>query len=201
VAGVALERDVPFACVPYGTRNHFARDAGIDRRDPLGALAVFEGTERAIDAGRAGDRVFLNNVSIGVYAQLVHRREHARRRRELAAAAHAVVLAMRADPLEATLDGRPLPARIVLVASNHYRLDLFSLGERDRLDEGLLHLYAAEGVLPASWHEHTAEHFALDFAGHRVPAAIDGEPVTLETPIEFRIESRKLRLLLPPSQE
>jgi diacylglycerol kinase family enzyme len=201
VAGVALERGVPFVCVPYGTRNHFARDAGIERRDPLGALAAFDGTERAIDAGRAGDRVFLNNVSIGVYAQLVHRREHTGRRRELAVAAHALALALRAEPLDATVDGRPLPARIVLVASNHYRLDLFSLGERNRLDEGLLHLYAADGILPATWHEQAAERFDLDFVGHRVPAAVDGEPVTLDTPVEFRIEPRKLRLLLPPSQE
>src|SRR5439155_26823580 len=34
VAGVAIERDLPFVCVPYGTRNHFARDLGLDRDDP-----------------------------------------------------------------------------------------------------------------------------------------------------------------------
>ena len=31
VAEVALERDVPFVCIPFGTRNHFARDLGLDR--------------------------------------------------------------------------------------------------------------------------------------------------------------------------
>ena len=29
VAGVAVERDLPFACIPFGTRNHFARDVGL----------------------------------------------------------------------------------------------------------------------------------------------------------------------------
>ena len=38
------------------------------------------GEERRIDVGRANDRLFLNNVSLGVYARLVHRREHHRRR-------------------------------------------------------------------------------------------------------------------------
>jgi diacylglycerol kinase family enzyme len=201
VAGVACERDVPFVCVPYGTRNHFARDVGLDPDDVLGSLAAFEGTERRIDVGRAGERLFLNNVSLGVYAHLVHRREHRRRRREVLAAARALALALRADPLDATLDGRALSARILLVANNHYSLDLFSLGERERLDDGLLHLYAAEGVLPGTWHERTAERFTLDVAGHRVDAAIDGEPVSLETPVEFRIEPGALALLVPPARE
>ena len=42
VAAVAIERDVPFVCIPFGTRNHFARDLGLDRDDPLGALAAFD---------------------------------------------------------------------------------------------------------------------------------------------------------------
>jgi diacylglycerol kinase family enzyme len=201
VASVACERGVPFVCVPYGTRNHFARDAGLDRGDALAALDAFQGEERPIDVGRAGERLFLNNVSLGVYAHLVHRRERGRRRREVLAAARALALALRAEPLRATLDGQPLDARIVLVANNHYSLDLFSLGERERLDDGRLHLYAAEGLLPAKWHERTATEFTLDVAGHCVEAAIDGEPVTLETPIEFRIEPGALRLLVPPAGE
>ena len=31
VAGVAIERDLPFVCIPFGTRNHFARDVGLDQ--------------------------------------------------------------------------------------------------------------------------------------------------------------------------
>src|SRR3954452_20133836 len=81
VAEAALERGVPFACIPFGTRNHFARDLGLDRDDPVAALdALVDGRELRIDVGRANDRLFLNNVSLGVYAHLVHRREHHRRR-------------------------------------------------------------------------------------------------------------------------
>ena len=50
VAEVAIEQDVPFVCIPFGTRNHFARDLGLDRSDPLGALAAFDdGVERRVD--------------------------------------------------------------------------------------------------------------------------------------------------------
>jgi predicted polyphosphate/ATP-dependent NAD kinase len=34
VAAVAIEAELPFVCVPAGTRNHFARDLGLDRADP-----------------------------------------------------------------------------------------------------------------------------------------------------------------------
>ena len=47
VAEAALELDAAFVCVPFGTRNHFARDLGLDRGDPLAALAAFaDGIER-----------------------------------------------------------------------------------------------------------------------------------------------------------
>ena len=55
VAAVALERDLPFVCVPFGTYNHFAWDAGIDRDDPIGALDAFRGEERRVDVGRFSD--------------------------------------------------------------------------------------------------------------------------------------------------
>jgi diacylglycerol kinase family enzyme len=197
VAAVAIERGLPFACIPFGTRNHFARDIGLDRSDPVGALGAFAGRERRVDVGRVGERVFLNNVSLGAYAQLVHRRERHRRRRVALANARALAIALRARPLRATVDGEPLDARILLVANNHYRLELLSLGERERLDDGLLHLYAAHGLLPRTWNERTGERFTIDVAEHAVDAAIDGEPARLQTPLEFRTRPLALRVLLP----
>src|SRR3954463_12489240 len=60
VAAVAIERNLPFPCTPFGTRNPFARDAGIEPGDPVAALSAFGGEERRIDVGRIGERVFLN---------------------------------------------------------------------------------------------------------------------------------------------
>jgi diacylglycerol kinase family enzyme len=198
VAAVAIERDLPFVVVPYGTRNHFARDLGLDRDDPLAALAGFEGEERRVDVGRAGQRRFLNNVSLGIYAALVHRREHHRRRREALAGLRALWLSLRKRPrIWATLDGEPVKARIVLVASNAYELSLFSIGERERLDEGRLYLYAAKGWLPGSWDERSGERFTIDAPAGKLEAALDGEPEELETPLELSIEPGALRVLVP----
>jgi diacylglycerol kinase family enzyme len=198
VAAVAIERNLPFVCVPFGTRNHFARDAGLDRDDPLGALAAFGGEERRIDVGRVGELVFLNNVSLGAYARLVHVREHHRRRRAALARLRALAISVRhPHGLHLRIDGEPVSARVVLVANNRYELDLLSLGSRERIDRGELALYVARGFAPGALEERVAASFRLE-AGAPLPAAVDGEPVTLEPSVELRVEPGALRMLLPP---
>ena len=195
VAKVAIERDAGFVCVPFGTRNHFARDLGLDRDDPIGALRAFGGSERRVDVGRADDRVFLNNVSLGLYARLVHRREGHRRRREALARLRAwAILLTHRDPLGITINGDPVESRLVLVANNAYVLELPSLGARERLDEGKLYVYTPD----ADPSERSGERFVVDSGKHRLAAAVDGEPVVLDTPVEFTIEPRALRVLVPP---
>ena len=50
VAMIAAELDMPYACIPAGTRNHFALDLGVDRDDVVGALDAFvNGGERRVD--------------------------------------------------------------------------------------------------------------------------------------------------------
>ena len=199
VATVAIDQDIPLVCIPFGTRNHFARDIGLDRDDPVGALAAFSGEERRIDVGRVGDQLFLNNVSLGLYARLVHRREHGRRRREALARLKALALTVkdRRRRQRFTIDGEPVRARLVLVANNDYSLDLLSLGERERIDEGLLHLYVPHGFRRITWDERSCTELEIGSALPRLRAAVDGEPTELETPLRFRIEPGALRLLLP----
>jgi diacylglycerol kinase family enzyme len=184
--------------IPFGTRNHFARDLGLDRDDPTRALDAFSGSERRIDVGRVGDRVFLNNVTLGLYAELVRRREHHRRRRDALAQLRALLLLARErSSVHLSVDGKPVEAQLAVIANNHYTLELFSLGERKRLDEGLLHLYLAPGWRPSRWDERACERLTINAREHRLNAAIDGEPATLETPLEFTFEPRALRVLVP----
>jgi diacylglycerol kinase family enzyme len=201
VAAVAVERDLPFVCVPFGTRNHFARDLGLDRGDPQAALAAFAGEERRVDVGRVNGHVFVNNVSLGLYAGLVHRREHHRRRGSALARLRAVGLLSR-EPhrLHLRVDGSPLAARVVLVSNNDYELDLFTLGARERLDGGRLCLYSAAGWLPRSWSTRTGSSFTVEpEEPGSLEAAADGEPLALHPPLRFEILPGALRVLLPLS--
>jgi diacylglycerol kinase family enzyme len=142
--------------------------------------------------------VFLNNVSLGLYARLVHRRERHRRRSEALAGIRALGLLVRnREPLRVTIDGDDVEARIVLVANNAYELSLFSLGERKSLGDGRLHVYTARGWLPRKWQDRSTTGFTLDAGIERLPAALDGEPIVLEPPARFQVDPKALRVLVP----
>jgi diacylglycerol kinase family enzyme len=174
VAAVAVERGLPFVSIPFGTRNHFARDLGLDRSDPVAALDAFEGVERRIDVGRANGRLFLNNVSVGAYAVLVH---HGWRR---------VLDALRL-PHRLTLDGDVVHTRVLLVGNNAYSIT----GTRERLDEARLYVYTARGEI------RVAPRVVVGAHTTKLHAAVDGEPAVFETPIECTIEPAALRVLVP----
>lgn len=194
VAEVAVERGVPFVVIPFGTRNHFARDLDLDRKDPLAALSAYSGRETRIDVARVNGRLFLNNVSLGLYARLVHRREDGD---ALAGLKALGLLLRRPGGLGFSIDGKRVHARVVVVSNNRYELDLFSVGERERLDEGVLHCYVAHGWLPRTWEEQAGEQFVVDARAGRMRAAVDGEREELETPLRFEIQPGALRVLLP----
>lgn len=221
VAAVAMRLDVPFVCVPTGTRNHFARDLGLDRARPLTALDAFTGVERRVDAARVGDRVFLNNVSLGGYADLV--REPGYRAHKLATTRAALPGALRGE--RATLpvsvrdpDGRAHERPLVLLVANN-RYDLrhpFQIGARHQLDASLLQVAAlsvttgarfaallgrvAVGnyAAGARWAQWTSASVQVDAGMEQVPAGVDGEAVLLEPPLRFRTLPLALRVLVPP---
>src|SRR5664279_87603 len=87
--------------------------------------------------------------------------------------------------LHARVNGEEVGARVLLIGNNRYEVDLLTLGERERLDRGELQLWAADGWLPSAWEERVAASFTIELPSGRVQAAIDGEPVTLEPPLEL----------------
>jgi diacylglycerol kinase family enzyme len=219
VARVAVEADVPFVCVPSGTRNHFAGDLGLDRGDPVAALDAFDGPERRIDVGMVGERMFLNNVSLGAYADIV---ADPRYRAAKLATAHAVLPAsLRGERERLQVDLRDAEGRqhrdvlVLLVASNRYELN----GVRERLDGGVLQVSALRartgaalaglatralvggGRVPRAhgWAQWTTTSLQISAPLAELPAGIDGEAVTLATPLEFRVLPGALRVLVPPA--
>ena len=128
VAAAAVAHELPFVCVPAGTRNHFALDVGIDRNDLLGSLEAFtDGVERRIDVAEVNGRVFLNNVSLGIYGDAVRQTRYrdAKARTLLEAAAR--VLGPSARHARAAAHGRPRLVHrdptVVLVSNNPYSLE------------------------------------------------------------------------------
>jgi diacylglycerol kinase family enzyme len=198
VAEIAARRGLPYACIPAGTRNHFALDLGVDRNDVVGSLDAFvDGGERRVDLAEVNGRVFVNNVSIGIYAEAVGRPGY--RDAKLR-----TLLEVAPEQLGPEADGTELrwldpdgaegaAAAALLVSNNAYRLGAaIGSGTRPRLDEGVLGLAAvttgssggrgdAVGLRLRQWRRPS---FTVD-ADRPVPLGIDGETVTLAPPLKF----------------
>ena len=134
----------------------------------------------------------------------MHRREHHRRRRDALARLRALALTLqdRRRRQRFTIDGRARRGRGSCSSrTTPTRLDLLSLGERERLDEGKLHLYVPHGFRRITWEERACTELEIGAPQPRMRTAVDGEPVELDTPVRFRIEPLALRVLVPRAPE
>jgi diacylglycerol kinase family enzyme len=202
-AAAARAYELPFVCVPAGTRNHFALDLGIDRDDLVGALDAFgdHGVERSIDVAEVNRRVFLNNVSLGIYGEAVQQSAYrdAKMRTLLEATAEVLGPSRAASEVRVVDDlGREHrhPA-VVLLSNNPYALDRpVAPGTRPRLDGGELGIVVLDRPRPRAdpparvW---SATHVAVD-ATAPVHAGVDGEAVELDAPLSFAIRPGALRV-------
>jgi len=212
VAAVAAEHDLPYACVPAGTRNHFALDLGVDRDDVVGALDAFvDGGERRVDLGEVNGRVFVNNVSLGLYAEAVRHAGYRDAKLRTLLDTVPEVLGPDGAGLDLRWSGpgghEHSAGAAILVSNNRYRLGrAIGSGTRPHIDDGLLGIAVLgssrgrghRGRLPQRpWRAWTAPAFAVE-ADHPVPAGIDGETVELEPPLRFRIWPSALRVRIAP---
>jgi diacylglycerol kinase family enzyme len=220
VASVAARHDVPHVCVPAGTRNHFALDLGLDRSDVVGALDAYtDGVERRVDLAAVNGRTFVNNASLGLYAEVVQSPDYRDAKLKTAASILPDLLGPSATPLDlryAGPDGKPRQtAHLILVSNNPYQLDYpGGRGTRPRLDGGVLGIVAvmisnademrrfvalqAAGQLSrfSGWSEWAAPRFEVDSAAP-VRIGVDGEALTMDPPLVFVSRPGALRVLLP----
>ena len=158
VAAAAAEHDLPFICVPAGTRNHFALDLGIVRRDLLGALDAFTaGVERRIDMAEVNGRRLLNNISLGVYGDAVQRSGYRDAKLQtMLDTLHEVLSSTAPAPELLVTDDlarRHTSPMVVLVSNNEYAIDQpLAQGSRPRLDTGRLGIIVLDR--PGAKHPH-----------------------------------------------
>ena len=213
VAMVAAELDLAYACIPAGTRNHFALDLGVDRDDVVGALEAFvNGGERRVDLAEVNGRVFVNNVSLGLYAEAVQREGYREAKLRTILDTLPEVLGPEGAGLDLRWTGpaghEHSSGAAILVSNNRYRLGrAVGSGTRPRIDDGLLGVTVASSPtgrgrhqrLPQRpWREWSTPEFEVE-ADAPIAAGIDGEATTLDPPLRFRIRPGVLRVRIAPA--
>ena len=209
VASIAAEHDLPFACIPAGTRNHFALDLGVDRNDVVGALDAFvNGRERRVDLAEINGRVFVNNVSFGLYAEAVQREGYrdAKLRTILDTAPDVLDAQPRGPDVELGWRGPDgvghESAALILVSNNAYRLGrIVGSGTRPRMDAGELGVAVLQSPQAQGtgrlWQQWSIRAFEVT-ASQPVPAGVDGEAFVLDPPLRLASRPAALRVRIAP---
>lgn len=224
-AAALADTGLTLGVLPLGTLNHFAKDLKMPGELAAAIDALARGQVREIDIAEVNGHVFINNCSLGTYAEAVRRREflrdqHGKRKWwAMVLASFTAFRRFRRLRLRMTVDGgaaRTVRTPLLVVGNNRYSGHVLHTTLRARLDEGRLWLYTAHV------HRHLAAlRLALQSLIRRLdaadalaseparaltitsesgplPVAADGEIVELTGPLHFRIRPLALRVLVPP---
>lgn len=211
--------DSALAILPLGTRNHLARQLEIPLDLPEAAKLATTGRRKAIDLAKAGERVFVNNASIGMYTKLVRERDKRSGPKWLGTipAAWIVLRTLRARPLWLSIDGeqRRVVTPLLFIGNNRYSLEAGKLGQRESMSDGVLSLYAIERKGPLALLGFAARALVgradpeRDFCeladarevtiegGGPIAVAFDGEVERMALPLRFSIQPGALQAMTP----
>jgi diacylglycerol kinase family enzyme len=223
VAGTVAGSGSALGVLALGTLNHFAKDLKIPL-DLEGAARTIAANHRiAVDVGEVNGRVFINNSSLGLYPAMVTVRENQRRRlgrTKWHALFWATLTVLRRHPmldLRLILDELAQDRRtpLVFVGNNEYKVEGFDVGTRERLDAGELSIYltrrrgrrgllglalrALFGMLKQTRDFEALRAQTLTIATRHklITVATDGEVTVMQTPLDYRIRPRALRVIAP----
>lgn len=217
-----VHSDAVLAVIPIGTFNHFARDAGVplDWREALD-VAV-NGATRQVDAARVNERFFINNLSMGLYPELVARREeHGRDYPRWKARLLAVYGTLQKYPhvtvtIESEHHQMAVRTHVLMVSNNTYDLSRIGVeAPRETLDEGRLSVYWLPHLRRVALMRFVAHYLAgrvhetpgfrsfrtsrmkVQASKQHLRVGVDGELFTLHMPLVITIAPRALQVRVP----
>ena len=222
VVQALVNTDAALGVIPAGTYNHFARDLGIPLDWKEALETITNGRDQQVDVGRVNDRHFVNNLSIGLYPELVARREEkGRDYPRWKARLFAAYGTLRKYPhvtlrIDSAHHHEIVRTHVFMVSNNSY--DLSGIGveaAREKLDEGRLSVYWLPHIPRVALMRFVARYLAgrvKETPGFRsfrtsnmkvqsrralIRVGIDGELFTLTTPLAIAIAPRSLTVRVP----
>ncbi len=222
VASAIINTHKTLAVLPLGTLNNFSKDLQIPQDLDGAVRLIAAGHSREVDIAEVNGKYFVNNSSIGLYPHIVRRREQQQRLGwgKWWAAAWAAWRFLWVTPLlkaKLRIDENEFVRKtpFVFVGNNDYEMDLYNIGRRPRLDEGLLSVYLLHGsgrvglidlalrtlfgrLKQADDFEGIrTQSFTVETRKKRILVARDGEVSVMTSPLNYKIHPRALRVIAP----
>jgi diacylglycerol kinase family enzyme len=218
VGTVAAELGLPMVVVPAGTRNHLALDLGLDRNDVVGALDAYgEAVERTMDLADLNGHVFVNNVSLGIYAAIVRSPDYRDAKVDTTLATLPQVLGPATEPFDLRFTGpdgeEHRGAHLIQISNNPYGA-AGARSSRPRLDThqlGVISLVLTKEAGAAKFLAALATGHPERFAGFEqwttptfevtsdgpIDVGLDGETMQMDPPLRLSIRPSPVRVRLP----
>ncbi|MEJ7813294.1 MAG: diacylglycerol kinase family protein [Gemmatimonadaceae bacterium] len=228
VAEAAAEAGAELAVIPGGTLNHFAKAVGIPEDAAEAASLATSGETRTVDMGYVNDKLFLNTSSVGAYVLFVRTRDRMEGYHIPYAIASLlafvrVLAGLRTFRVAVEIEGerRVYDTPLVFVGVGEREIGIPTLGGRVEGGRRGLHIIvisgrrraslvllgvvaAARGVEVVSRAPRSgldafiADRCTIESRRPSVTVGVDGELVTVRTPLEYRAARDALRVVAPP---
>jgi YegS/Rv2252/BmrU family lipid kinase len=222
VANALVGTDNVMGVIALGTFNHFAKDLGLPL-DLAGAVKVIcTGVEYRVDVAEVNGHIFVNNSSLGLYPQLVHRRQKQQRLGHGKWPAFfwaAVTVLRRFAFMQVRLiaDHKEFGSRtpLIFIGNNRYEMEGLNIGGRKSLREGCLSVYLTKrtgrlGLLVLALKALFGRlRGAKDFVSlatteltiqtrrRLINVAVDGETIAMPSPLHYKIRPGALCVMVP----
>ncbi len=221
IAALAAASKVPFAALPFGTLNHFAKDLGIPTDHAALVDMLQDEHTKKIDYATVNDHTFLNNSSLGLYPKLVFRREEREERMCKWPAAFISMLGLMRKPLstyrlDLTVESvqGSVKTPFVFIGNNDYGFDKFGINRRESLEAGKLNLCiyhgSSRGELlwqfiravfgkpsPDTMNSTFATEVTIQSTQSTLGISLDGEAFKESMPLRYRIHPKALTVIIP----
>lgn len=216
VAALVANTRAVMAPLPGGTLNHFTKDLGVsqDIRQAITRLSTLKVS--LVDVASVNDMIFVNNSSVGLYPHSLLEREKTERflGKWLAAARGTFRALVRFRRYAVTINGQPMRSPFIFVGNNTYKFQKSLLAERSSLEGSNLTLFVLRswsrfGMIRAALFERfgsrkRTDEFIIEYPRDvvieaerlRLAVSLDGEVVQLETPLEYKIYPKSLKVLV-----
>lgn len=220
-----INTEAVLAVIPVGTYNHFAKDLGIPLPWKEALEVVVSGPVKQVDTARINEHFFLNNISMGLYPELVAKREaKGRDYPRWKARLYAAWSTLKKYPhIAVTVDTanhhEVVKTHVLMISNNSYDLSRMGIeAPRTGLEEGRLSVY---------WLPHVSRLAMMSFVAHylagkvrtapgfrsfrtaqirmqspkkQLNVGVDGEVVTFQTPLTITTVPKSLLVKVPRTE-
>ncbi|MCX5466455.1 diacylglycerol/lipid kinase family protein [Acinetobacter nematophilus] len=223
VASQMLHQHIPMGILPLGTFNYVARALNIPLNLLDAAHVIATGEPRASHIACINDQIYLNNASLGLYPLFIKKREaYNRRFGRFALNAYTsgldVLIRDRKElKLEIEVDGQKYPVKSPLIFFGNNQLQLKELnlriskcaevgeiagvviakGDKATLFKTLFQTIRGKLEKASDVYSFGAEKVIVYSKKPKLTVAIDGEIVSMDTPLNLHVEKNALNIMVP----